>query len=183
MMSGVLVFVVAAWVTVTDLFYRRIHNVLIIALFISWCLSVLASIWSVGPYGHLNNIALWHELGLSLLGACGVLFVGFGLFTIGQMGAGDVKLMAVLCLWVGFDNQLVFLIVTALVGGVLALFMPLVSLLELYGAKLITQVSDRFPQLNIPTPLVFSYENVKGLPYGLAISGGACFSLISPIPY
>lgn len=177
--SSVLVFT-SVWVILTDLFYRRIHNILIIGLLFGWCGIALLSFWSVGPYSNVHSGELLSYLGYSIAGAAGVLVVGFGLFLIGQMGAGDVKLMSVLCLWVGYDNQLVFLVITALVGGVLALFMPFLSLLEIAGAKVISQISNQFPWLKIPAPLVFSREGIKGLPYGMAISGGAFYLLISP---
>jgi prepilin peptidase CpaA len=180
--SSVLVFT-SAWVILTDLFYRRIHNVLIVGLLFGWCGIAISSFWSVGPYSNVPSEDLLSYLGYSIAGAVGVLVVGFGLFLIGQMGAGDVKLMSVLCLWVGYDNQLVFLVVTALVGGMLALLMPVLSLLEIAGAKVIVQISSRFPRLKIPAPLVFSREGVKGLPYGLAISGGAFYLLISPFSH
>ncbi|MBJ7536147.1 A24 family peptidase [Marinomonas transparens] len=182
-MASAVVCFMAIWVIFTDLFYRRIHNLLIIGLIVGWCVSLLVSAWSMGSYDSVIQSALLRDAGFSLLGAVCVLVVGFGLFLVGQMGAGDVKLMSVLCLWVGYDDQLIFLIVTALVGGMLALFMPFVTLLEFGGAKLIMQMTKKFPRFNIPPPIVFSHENVKGLPYGLAISAGAIYTLISPFSY
>ncbi|KZN12262.1 A24 family peptidase [Marinomonas sp. TW1] len=165
------------WVIFSDLFYRRIHNILILILLVLWLILAALSLMLSDE----NRLLLLADFGYSSLGALGVLLIGFCLFLVGQMGAGDVKLMSTLCLWVGFDQQLSFLVVTALAGGVLALFLPLVSLIELAGARVILQLSERFPGLRISAPIALSHEGVKGLPYGLAISGGAVFILLSPL--
>jgi prepilin peptidase CpaA len=62
--------------------------------------------------------------GLAVLGAqfliALILFVaGFGLFWLGVMGGGDVKLLAALGLWLNLGQLPLFLIVMAGVGGVL----------------------------------------------------------------
>ncbi|ADZ93309.1 MULTISPECIES: A24 family peptidase [Marinomonas] len=165
------------WVIVTDLFYRRIHNRLVLMLLVLWLVSAALSLITSDE----NRSALLADFGYTSLGAVGVLLVGFCLFLVGQMGAGDVKLMSILCLWVGVEQQLTFLVVTALAGGVLALFLPFISLIELAGAKAILQLSERYPSFKIPAPIAFSREGVKGLPYGLAISVGYFYVLISPL--
>jgi prepilin peptidase CpaA len=51
------------------------------------------------------------------------LVVGFGLFALNLMGGGDVKLMAAIALWAGPSEFPVLVLVTSLVGGVIAFFM------------------------------------------------------------
>jgi len=60
---------------------------------------------------------LWH-----LAAFAAVLFGGFALFAIGQMGAGDVKLSASTALWLGWSIHLVeYLILFSFIGGVLVM--------------------------------------------------------------
>lgn len=49
-----------------------------------------------------------------------LLIVGYVLFTFGYWGAGDGKLTAVIGLWLGFAPSLLFVIFSALAGGLLA---------------------------------------------------------------
>lgn len=49
-----------------------------------------------------------------------VFAAGLGLFAAGLFGGGDVKLAGALALWVGSARMMDFLLLTALIGGVLA---------------------------------------------------------------
>lgn len=84
-----------------------------------------------------------------------LLFVGLGFFALGLMGGGDIKLLVVLTLWTGWSMATVqFLVLTALVGGVLVLvLLPLRVLLE--GER--------------PMPRVLTRK--QPVPYGIAIAG------------
>lgn len=94
--------------TFTDLRSRRIPNWLVLPFF---AVGVLVSCWFNG----------WHGLGQSLSGA-GLGLLSFGvLFMLGGMGAGDVKLFAAIGAWIGPTQLLIALVLTALVGGVIAL--------------------------------------------------------------
>lgn len=64
---------------------------------------------------------------MALAAAALVLLVGIGLFALGLMGGGDIKLLVVLTLWTGWGMQSVhFLMLTAIMGGVLViLLLPL----------------------------------------------------------
>nr|WP_252321116.1 prepilin peptidase [Candidatus Symbiopectobacterium sp. PLON1] len=86
-----------AWCISTDLLVRRIANRAVLILLLGW---LLFGITDVVRLGGGNNAALQGML-WALPGAAVVLVVGFILFLIGRLGAGDVKLMSVLCLWVG----------------------------------------------------------------------------------
>lgn len=94
--------------TTTDLLWRRIPN------------------WLTGPFlaagfavsGWLHG---WHGLGQSVEGmTLGLLAYGI-LFWLGGMGAGDVKLIAAVGAWIGPGQLLIAMILTALVGGVMAM--------------------------------------------------------------
>ena len=56
-----------------------------------------------------------------LLAFVAVFTLGYACFALGVLGAGDGKLLAVLALWLGPFGAFMFLIYTALIGGVLAL--------------------------------------------------------------
>lgn len=100
--------IVLSVATFTDLRNRRIPNWLVVPFMV---LGLVASTWLHG----------WHGLGQAFAGlGLGLLLYGF-LFWMGGMGAGDVKLAAAIGAWIG-PNQLFFaLIVTAMVGGIMAL--------------------------------------------------------------
>lgn len=168
------------WVVCSDLLYRRIHNLLVVMLLLVWCAVPLFALFGFGPWAGLSGAALLSQTGSALLGAALVLAVGFMLFNLGQVGAGDVKLMTVLCLW-SSGNQVAFLIVTALAGGILALTMPLLAPVEQACALLWQRIANCMPKLQIAIPTVLTSERPQGLPYGLAIATGAFYTLMFPI--
>jgi len=171
-------------VVFSDLFYRKIHNRLILFLVLMVLGNGALFFVGLGSYASLSLHHAVLNMGWSLVGAVAVLCIGFGLFTIGQMGAGDVKLMAVLCLLVGGENQVSFLLITALAGGVLALCMPFVRVVEVVGAKWILQLATTLPRLRIPVPqAAYTQPNSAGMPYGLAISAGAIVALTNPLTH
>jgi len=103
---------------------------------------------------------------LALHGAVGVaaLVLAMILFALRWVGGGDAKLLAAAALWLGWPQALVFLMVTAIAGGALAL-----ALLGLRSPMLrpITTLGPAwFTRLASPG------ENV---PYGVAIAMGALF--------
>lgn len=164
------------WAVVSDVFYRRIGNVLIGGLLFGWVAAVLLSVCSFGTYVQMSQTELLRYLLFSVAGALCVLLIGGGLFLVGQVGAGDIKLMSVLCLWVGYDDQLVFLMITALIGGTLALSAPIFSYIESKGSELMVRVLTQYPRLSVPAPVARANDGIRGVPYGVAISVGAgCF--------
>jgi prepilin peptidase CpaA len=79
------------------------------------------------------------------------------LFSLGVIGGGDAKLLTVLTLWSGYDNaSLVFIVYTALLGGVLVIF--------LWVARRLIHIVWR---KNLP-PLL---SRGAPIPYGVAIAG------------
>jgi prepilin peptidase CpaA len=96
---------------VTDIRARIISNRLNAAI------AILAVPWwfAIGyaPYDILFQLGL----------ACALLLLFAGLFALGMMGGGDVKLLAALGLWLPLTKMLILLEWMALGGGVLTLGM------------------------------------------------------------
>lgn len=93
-----------------------------------------------------------------------VLAAGFLLFALGRMGGGDAKLLAAVSLWAGTELLLDFLLLTALAGGVMALFLWLNhrwSRSPSLVAFAATQASPEFAR--------------QPMPYGLAVFVGAVY--------
>lgn len=100
-------------------------------------------------------------IGIHLAVGVAALLIGMGLFALNLLGGGDVKLMAAACLWLGLSGAGVFVLATAVVGGVfsLALLVSRAWLQPWVGAG-----PGWFVQLMEP----------KGhIPYGVAIAIGA----------
>jgi len=90
------------------------------------------------------------------------LLAGMGMFAAGWIGGGDAKLLAAVSLWLGLSAMPVFLIVTALAGGGLAVLLmnvrsswvqPYLASAPAWIARLATPGAD--------------------VPYGVAIAVGA----------
>ena len=78
-------------------------------------------------------------------------------FAAGLMGGGDAKLFTAMALWMGWQELLPFLLLTALAGGAIALI--LLALRRLLASR--NRVGGWFGRLMAPE---------SGVPYGLAIS-------------
>ncbi len=96
---------------------------------------------------------------LPALAAAGIiLLVGLGLFALGLMGGGDIKLLVVLALWTGWGTATAeFLILTAFVGGILVIVLLILRSLVQVVMK----------GRNLPRILIHK----QPVPYGLAIAG------------
>ena len=70
-----------------------------------------------------SGMTLWPGVGIQIGLAMGVFVVLAGLFAIGAMGGGDVKLLTALALWFDPVSFLQLLMVMAIVGGLLTIFM------------------------------------------------------------
>jgi prepilin peptidase CpaA len=99
----------------------------------------------------------------------GIMFtVGLLIFTLNWMGGGDVKLLAALALWTGWEGAgKEFLIYTVLFGGVLSLLLLLLRFI-------LPMVLAQFMYKPIILPSVVSHG--KPVPYGVAIA--AAFLLL-----
>jgi prepilin peptidase CpaA len=72
------------------------------------------------------------EFGIHLAVGAGLFVLGFLLFQVGLFGGGDAKLMAAAGLWFGTAQTLPFLFMTALAGGILALYIGLWSIATMH---------------------------------------------------
>lgn len=70
-----------------------------------------------------SGLSLWPDIGIQLGMALATFVVLAGLFALGAMGGGDVKLLAALALWFEPTSFLRVLVIMALIGGVLTLGM------------------------------------------------------------
>ncbi len=129
----------------------------------------------------LSIVALWPvylvaapSLAAAIGGVCcalGVFIVGALLFARGYIGGGDVKLLAAAVLWAGPAGRPALLIVTALVGGVLALI-----LVSPVGAYLFDGARAQLGSASIPDNAITSTP----VPYGIAIAAASLIVVLSP---
>jgi prepilin peptidase CpaA len=95
---------------VTDLRGRVIANSLNLAI----ALLAPAFWWATG-------LSLWPDVALQLALGLAVFAAFAGLFALGWMGGGDVKLLGALALWLPAALVLKMLVLMSLIGGVLTL--------------------------------------------------------------
>jgi prepilin peptidase CpaA len=126
------------------------------------------AVWALG--GLAGGTLSLFNLGLAVACALAMFGAGAVAFASGALGGGDVKLAAASTLFAGPALTLDFVMVTALVGGVL-------GLLLLAGAP-IGPLAERATPTSTPTPTGSSTLRARlhsGLPYGPAIAvGGWC---------
>jgi len=143
----------AIWAGVMDLTTMRIRNEIVIFLFAAYAALAPLAGFNVGT------------IALSFLVALAVLFVSFVFFSFGWIGGGDAKLMAIIALWLGADQTLVYLITTSVLGGMLT-----------FGILMFRQMPLPVFLIRIPwVERLHSFE--KGVPYGVAIAAGALLIL------
>lgn len=94
----------------------------------------------------------------------GVLAIGIGLFSLGLLGGGDVKVIAAAAVWTGFAGFAAFLTATVLAGGALAALLL---------------VARRFaePHMDRPAFLNRLLDRANGAPYAVAIAIGGLMAL------
>ncbi|MBV8060120.1 MAG: prepilin peptidase [Alphaproteobacteria bacterium] len=136
-----------------DAQYYRIPNRICVALILLFPASLLTAPSDIDWHQHLMIFIL-------------VLVFGFIMFTQQIAGGGDIKLLAAISLWAGPHYIAVFIITTALAGGLLAVLM--VGLTRLRNRKRAKPLAIQ----NVP------------IPYGVAIAAGgfiALYHLVQPI--
>jgi prepilin peptidase CpaA len=142
---------------VSDLRFLKLPNWLVVAVALLFVVAAVAT-------GMPLKLALWHGLAGTL-----VLTGGFALFSAGVIGGGDAKLVAAVALWMGWTKLAVFLLYTALAGGVLAIAMLLWEFVRMH-----VELTARNPD----SSLIKRVASLKpDLPYGVAIAVGACLTL------
>ncbi|MFA5170684.1 MAG: prepilin peptidase [Sulfuriferula sp.] len=150
---------VAVWYDVRS---RRIPNVLVL---IGWSVGGLLSIWLDGSAGIINAVE----------GGVVGLVVLLPFYLMRTLGAGDVKLMAVVGVFLGPTEVLMVILGTFLAGGVMALAVAIHSgmlsrllqnvKLMLFGAVVKISAGQAPHMDDLP-------ESVGKLPYAVAITAG-----------
>ena len=136
-----------------DLARMRIPNRLVLVLLLGY--AVLA------PLSGFSLLAI--SLGLG--GAAVVFGLGLCLFACGWMGGGDVKLMAVVSLWLGLPHLGDFLLWTSVFGGLLTLGLMICRARPLPEALAGRALSLRAGETRVP--------------YGVAIAAAGLFVFAS----
>lgn len=150
---------------ITDIKKRKIYNI------VTFPSLIVSLVWHTATGG-------WDGLLFSLSGC----FIGFGIllipYLLGGMGAGDVKLMAV----IGAAKGTVFVLTTAvymgILGGILAIGVILFRKGMWQQAKAIMYSLCGF-RYGLKIPVYIDSQHVKQTyPYGVAIVGGALVTLM-----
>ena len=140
---AVAVTAILVWAGISDVRTRKIPNGCAI------CIIALFAIWAISEKGVGTG---------SALAAAAISFViGFGLYSLNLMGAGDVKLFSALALFTGLELLGTFTLATAVSGGVVAL------------TFLITRPARR----NAMVGRNGKGDHRESVPYGVAIGLGA----------
>ena len=114
-------------------------------------IALLAPLWWVAL-----GLPLWPGMALQFALGAGVLALFAVAFALGQMGGGDVKLLAALALWLPIQPLAWMLVLMSLLGGVLTLVM----------------VADK---------AIRKSEGAIEIPYGIAIVAAGLIVLREPI--
>ena len=99
-----------------------------------------------------SGLALWPDVAIQLGIAIATFGIFAGLFALGWMGGGDVKLLSALALWITPVNFVTLLLVMALVGGILTVVVGAIHVMR--------RQKDRI-----------------AVPYGVAIAAGGLWVL------
>jgi len=105
--------------------------------------------------------------------ACGiaVFLVGAFCFSRGYLGGGDVKLLAAAALWAGPGAIAPLLVLTGVLGGLLALLMLMPP-----GAQIVEFARAKLGPGDIPEKLA----GTTPIPYGIAIAAAALLVIFVP---
>lgn len=128
----------------------------------NWLVGSLLLLYPVAFY--MSSMPL--DWKMDLLGMLGAFVVGYVIFALRIMGGGDVKLIIVLSLWVGFTKLAQFGFNFAVLGGVLSLVVIIMRVIlpKLYKNK------EKLPRIFRPR---------QPVPYGLAIAGAFLLMIYS----
>ncbi|MDF2947792.1 MAG: prepilin peptidase [Bacillales bacterium] len=159
----ILLFTVLIICIITDIKVRKIYNKVILP---SLLISITIHLFNSGLLGLIDSLK-------GVLVGLGVLILPYFL---GGMGAGDVKLLALIGAIKGSGFVLVTSIYMALFGGLMAIAFLLFQKGVFQKLKIIIY-SICGVRFGIKIPLAISKERKATLPYGVAIAAGAFMSL------
>lgn len=142
------VFVAAIVIAVAwDIAKLEIPNTISVVLILAFLAGGLA--------GGIGWVAMLSHLGAGIA----ALFVGVFLHRFGVWGGGDVKLAAALAIWFGWVPLMNWLLLVAIIGGILAVVILVYRQLPLPDTA--------------PAWLLRLHAPSEGIPYGVAIGSGA----------
>ena len=146
-------------------------------------LTVSGAVAGVALHVWLNG---WGGLRFSLLGLGLGFLIFLPLFALRGMGGGDVKLMAAVGAMAGVSNTFVIFILTAVLGGVLAVGMLLWKgglgrTLRNVGYILSQLVRGKAPHQERPELDIDQSSSLK-LPYAIPIALGTLLYLVGTLP-
>lgn len=104
----------------------------------------------------------WETVGWHLLVGVIAFAISVALFFLGAYGGGDAKFIPGVLLWVGPAGVAPFLVAMALAGGILTI--------------LVIMSRGLMPRGVTPGFGVATFEDRKGVPYGVAIAAGAFYA-------
>jgi prepilin peptidase CpaA len=138
-----------AFAAASDLLTMKISNRLSLGL----ALAFFPVAWLIGM--------AWADIGYHVLASAVVLGVCFTFFVMGWIGGGDAKLAAATALWFGFAYLPQYLLLAAVMGGVLTL---LLLTLRNYPLPMSLVGTRWIERLHAPG---------TGVPYGIALAVAA----------
>jgi len=144
------------WAAASDLARYRVPNAAVVALVVLFA----------GSFLLLGASSQW---GQHLIAALLALGLGGGFYALGQMGAGDVKLIAAVSLWAGLAGLLPLLVLVAVSGLGLMLVILALRQMPMIAARLGRTISvEGLPRV---------MRRGEGIPYAVAIAAGAAAAL------
>ncbi len=152
------------WGAISDIRYFILSNKLCLSVLLLYPVFICA-LYVEGRMPDLDYIIYSGAISLAMF------FILVTLFARGIIGGGDVKLIPVVTLWAGPDLTLIFLLITTLGGG-------LVALLTISFQYLKNTLTDSKSSENINLSVAHSNEldtNENNIPYGVGISAGGLY--------
>ena len=157
---------------VYDIRFRRIPNWLVVAGF---CLGLALNIFFFRVDGLI----------LALFGAALAFAIYLPFFALRAMGAGDVKLMIAIGAFVGARNWLILFLITAILGGILAVCLLLVRGGLIRALKNVLFILGELVRLRLPyrrdPALDIKHPRAVTLPHGVSIAVGTLVFLLLEI--
>ena len=159
---------IVIFVSFASLFASAIHDVRVRVIPNTYVVLVAAC----GLF--LSSLDSFQSVFFSLVASAAVLFVCVLLFQFRLMGGGDAKLIPAACLLFPSNLIVTFLVVTAMMGGVLAMLVLSANFIRS------RTTNGRAPQPDITDEdgvAEFGFQG-WGIPYGVAIFSGVVITMV-----
>lgn len=158
-------FLIAAclYAAVTDFLYYKIPNWIVIALIGVYLIKAAVAIAMGAPL--TDFIIPATSFGI-------ILCVGFILFAVKILGAGDAKLLAACALWMGEINIMQFIVLTLIAGGLIAIiYLKLNQGVDFLRNLVLAKIITKLGKASAPP------TDKKSVPYAIAIFIGVVWVL------